>query len=55
MGSEGKVTKEAQQKFGEQFLAPVQPELVGDLRKAFGLPLEGGADSFAALAIDAED
>ncbi|CAN6381723.1 unnamed protein product [Urochloa humidicola] len=47
-------SEEAQAKFREQFIDPLQTTVVGDLRDTFGLSDGGGADLFSAIAIDAD-
>ncbi|CAL4969089.1 unnamed protein product [Urochloa decumbens] len=40
--------------FGNQFVSPMQDDLLGDMRATFGMPLNGGADSLSALLCDAD-
>jgi len=40
--------------FTTQFVAPLVDDTVSNYREVFGLPEEGGVNTFAALAINAE-
>ncbi|CAN6273964.1 unnamed protein product [Urochloa humidicola] len=48
-----KLTEEAQQKFGEQFVDPLQDEPVCDIRIALGIPGKGHADVLGVLVREA--
>ncbi|CAL4966005.1 unnamed protein product [Urochloa decumbens] len=43
-----------QERFGIQFVAPLQDDILGDMRNTFGLMREGGADKFSTLICDAD-
>ena len=47
-------TTAEQNQFHQTFLGPLQHEVLGDMREAFGLPEGEAADSLGPLLIDAE-
>lgn len=46
--------EEAKNKFHKQFVDPMAVVVEDDFRAVFGIPKEGGADSFSALVINAD-
>ncbi|CAL4970140.1 unnamed protein product [Urochloa decumbens] len=54
LGEREQIQEGDHQKFGEQFVHPMQEDLLGSMRNTFGLPEYGGMDCLGALAIDAE-
>jgi hypothetical protein len=51
---DGTVTDQAKEVFSGQFVQPLIPDVVGDMRLAFGLPPAGGKDCLSALVADGE-
>lgn len=53
LGPDGVISEDANLQFGQQFVGPVQDQLVTEFRAAFRLPVDGAVGTLDALIGDA--